>query len=149
MTARIGWLPFVKDIRNATGPIFIDYGNVEGSYHLITKLMGIYRKVNFQFSFKTLLTLNSELVKQGQVKLLEMKKKGMEVENDYQGGQDIQTTIVLEGALDATTINEFLYFLTINEKNRGTRYEFSDNTVRKMINYAIRKNQLKRVNGLL
>jgi hypothetical protein len=67
MTARTGWLPFIKKIRQSKGTIFIDYGKIEGKFPFLTVMMGIAKRVNFQFTFKTLMLLAEELEHKGQV----------------------------------------------------------------------------------
>ena len=43
MTARIGWLPFMGEIRKTSVALHLDYGNIRGSYGFLTRWMGLYR----------------------------------------------------------------------------------------------------------
>ena len=83
MTARINWLPYRKDIRVSSMAIFLDYGNIRGSYGPLTKLMGFYRPVKYQFSFKTLLTLADELSNKGHVGVQKKQREGFTVMKEY------------------------------------------------------------------
>ena len=56
MTARINWLPYRKDIRVSSMAIFLDYGNIRGSYGPLTKLMGFYRPVKYTVHIQPLRT---------------------------------------------------------------------------------------------
>ena len=54
MTARVSWLPFIKRIKNADGQFDIDIGNIRASYPIASKMLGVYRNVQFQFTLKSL-----------------------------------------------------------------------------------------------
>ena len=71
-----------------------------------------------------------------------MKKKGGEFLKEYDQLQDNPSQIVLEGALDNITINEFIYFLTlINTK--ACKIVISDSTVEMMIENGKQRGQIK------
>ena len=132
----------MKQIRRTQVAIFIDYGNIRGSYGILTKMMGMYRQLKFQFSFKTLLTLADELSNKGQVGLRNKIKKGGELMNEYNMFQDTSSKIVLEGALNNITINEFVYFLTLMNRE-AFDIQITDSTVSRMIENAKKKGELK------
>ena len=82
MTSRINWFPFRKEVRLSSEAVFIDYGNIRGSYGFLTKMIGMHRKVSFQFSFKTLVILAEVFRAKGLTGLLK-KKKGGESMKEY------------------------------------------------------------------
>ena len=61
--------------------------------------------------------LAQELDKMGQVAKRAKLEDGDDEENDCRPKEDMSSKIVLEGALDGITINEFIYFLTKASNN--------------------------------
>jgi hypothetical protein len=67
-----------------------------------------------------------------------------EVQNEYVDNKDVRSRIVLEGALDNITINEFVYFLTLINRDAYT-ITITNETVHKMISSAFKKEELKEI----
>jgi hypothetical protein len=69
-------------------------------------------------------------------------REGCEEENDCRVNEDKRSKIVLEGALDGITINEFVSFLTLVDLDKY-KIRVSDETIEALIQKAIERKQLK------
>ena len=98
MSARINWIPFLEEIKDVKKPLYLDFGYIEGSYPVVSDLMGMVKKVTFQFKKNTLMQLSNEL------KLRQARMEGKSTRDTRQASQQEKSHIKLSNAIDHVDI---------------------------------------------
>jgi hypothetical protein len=107
MTAKLNWLPYLKQMRTTKDSFDIDFGNLEANLPIVSHYLGYKMPVNFNMSKQIITVLANELKTTGH------KEKNQDGEVTIGSGSTIKSRIRLTGACNDFTINDLLFFYSL------------------------------------